>query len=616
MNNEQPQSQAITLNDSNQVSQVAYTYDQYGNITDKKEYDWGSGSAGSLLRENQTQYQYFTGSNNGVTLWILNRPSLLTVLNGSGTVYAVTHFSYDESPLTDDPGLPGHDSIFETGFTTRGNLTNPASCTNPPSCTTYINHGMTYGIAGNVVSSRDGNSNLTQFGYNDDGQNLYALPTSTTNALGQKTSARYDYGIGSPTDTYDLNGNHTHYTFGSTTGNLGLDRVVQVTYPNGGNAYASYPSAIAVVTQADLNTPGDMVSHAQNNLDGFGRTTSTMVFESGTQYTQTNTSYDALGRLATTTNPSRYSSNSGWDGNLKFVTTYAYDSLSRPTTVTTADGAIAQTSYAGNTTTIQDQAGHAKKYIYNGLQELAAVYEDPTHLNYATNYQYDPLGDLTLVSQGYCPSCEGRTFAYDAMGRLLSSTQPESGTITYGYDNAGNLTYRKDNRGIETSLCYDALNRAKQQTFSDGTPTKTYSYDGSGISNGIGQLTTASNANTTENYTSFDSLGHVKTSTQVTAGQTYGFAYVYNLREQLTSETYPSGRTLTTTYDAVNRASQLAGSLGGVQKNYVLQTNYAPQGAPSVYQYGNNLWRQNSYNSRLQVSQYVDMINNDPGSTL
>lgn len=61
--------------------------------------------------------------------------------------------------------------------------------------------------------------------------------------------------------------------------------------------------------------------------------------------------------------------------------------------------------------------------------------------------------------------------------------------------------------------------------------------------------------------------GRVKASNEVTAGQTYTFAYSYNLTGALTSETYPSGRVISAGYDAANRANTVAGVLSGQTTN-------------------------------------------------
>jgi hypothetical protein len=61
----------------------------------------------------------------------------------------------------------------------------------------------------------------------------------------------------------------------------------------------------------------------------------------------------------------------------------------------------------------------------------------------------------------------------------------------------------------------------------------------------------------------------VLASNQVTAGQTYNFAYAYNLAGGLKSETLPSGRVITNVYDGANRTNQVTGTLGTASTAYV-----------------------------------------------
>jgi YD repeat-containing protein len=103
-----------------------------------------------------------------------------------------------------------------------------------------------------------------------------------------------------------------------------------------------------------------------------------------------------------------------------------------------------------------------------------------------------------------------------------------SGTVSYTYDNAGNVLTRTDQRGIVTTYSgYDALNRPGTISYSDGTPTVTLGYDG--VWSAFGQLTSIANANSSTNLTAFDTWGRVTASTQQTGGQTYNFTYGYNL---------------------------------------------------------------------------------------
>ncbi len=135
-----------------------------------------------------------------------------------------------------------------------------------------------------------------------------------------------------------------------------------------------------------------------------------------------------------------------------------------------------------------------------------------------------------------------------------------------------------------------------------------------GIANSKGRLTQVANTYSTTYYTGFDSMGRVTNSIQQLAGYNYPFTYTYNLTGSLTSESYPSGRVVSTSYNGADRANAVSGILNATQTNYISNVKYAPQGAPALYSYGNNLWRTYNYNSRLQVSSLWDAFANVPSS--
>ena len=65
---------------------------------------------------------------------------------------------------------------------------------------------------------------------------------------------------------------------------------------------------------------------------------------------------------------------------------------------------------------------------------------------YTTLYNFDALGNLVQVTQQGGSSDQSkwrvRRFTYDSLSRLLTANNPESGLITYFYDNNGNLTQK------------------------------------------------------------------------------------------------------------------------------------------------------------------------------
>jgi YD repeat-containing protein len=102
---------------------------------------------------------------------------------------------------------------------------------------------------------------------------------------------------------------------------------------------------------------------------------------------------------------------------------------------------------------------------------------------------------------------------------------------------------------------------------------------------------------------SFDGLGRVTSSSQTIEYQgTWTFPqYQYNLADELTSMTMPTGRVVSTTYDNAGRAVTLQGALGGTT-TYASSIGYAPHGAITAMRFGNGLGESFSFNSRLQTT--------------
>jgi YD repeat-containing protein len=123
----------------------------------------------------------------------------------------------------------------------------------------------------------------------------------------------------------------------------------------------------------------------------------------------------------------------------------------------------------------------------DALGRLTQVVENPGGSpSYSTQYGYDPVDELTSVNQ----ASQTRTFAYDSLQRIMSATNPENGTVSYSlYDSNGNLKTRSDARNTTTSYTYDLLNRITAKSYSDGTPTVSYTYYDPSVTNGKGQLT-------------------------------------------------------------------------------------------------------------------------------
>ncbi len=326
-------------------------------------------------------------------------------------------------------------------------------------------------------------------------------------------------------------------------------------------------------------------------FDSFGRKIRTRLWETGSTFIATLKDYDALGRVAWTSNPYRPGSEAPQ------YTDYTYDALGRPRTVTTPDTAVAKTTYADNLTTTVDQAQKKRTATSDALGRVLSVVEDPGGLDLTTSYTYGVFDQLTGVAQG----SQTRTFTYDSLARLYQATNPESGTTTYAYFPGGELKTRTDAANSVTTYTYDLLNRVKTKVYSGGpaTPNVTYTYDDAAVEESKGRLTKTQTSASTSQILAYDQLGRVLQSSQTTGSRTYPFVYSYDRAGNLATEKYPSDRVVTVTYDLAARPTQVADATTA----FASSATYFSHGAVADFQLGNSLYEHASYNSRLQLDQ-------------
>jgi RHS repeat-associated protein len=445
---------------------------------------------------------------------------------------------------------------------------------------------------------------------------------------------QYSYSRGVATGVKDLNGVVT-----ITEYNDPYDRPTRITaaysLAEASKTEMSYPTAVANQTTVSKQLDSTRWLAYKTTYDGFGRPLTGNEAEDGNHALVANFTitsrriYDGLGRIIFATNAYRSSpaSTDGWTrtaydlaGRVIDVATFSGSPSTQPPDypATTGTGVTwtgsVQTSYASEVTTVTDQAGKQRRSVVDGIGRLVSIVEDPTGFGYQTNYSYDARGNLKTVSQGV----QTRTFSYDTLSRLTSATNPESGQVTYTYDLASNLKTRLDNRGITTTYNYDAINRVTSRTYSgdpENTPPVSYFYDGQTLPSGappafvrgssVGRVVAVTYGSGSSNgtYTGYDHLGRVNTSVQQTDGANHAFSYAYNLAGMIASETYPSNRQVTTSFDGAGRTSQIVGTLAGQNTTYASNFSYTAHDAPGVLKLGNNKWEHTSFSSRLEPTQ-------------
>ena len=249
----------------------------------------------------------------------------------------------------------------------------------------------------------------------------------------------------------------------------------------------------------------------------------------------------------------------------------------------------------------------------NAISQSNAVLTATRHLT--TTYTYDVLGDLLIASQGAMGPVGGqqlpgqqRTFGYDGLRRLTSSTTPEQGTIQNIFTTSSGLSCAddptricqiQDARNLIKTFTYDGINRVKTVAYSGTTPGQTYTYDNGGAAAfALQRLTKVAEGTTNSQTLTYDPLGRVTAVSNVIDASTYPVQYGYNPLNQVTSITYPSGRIISQGYDAIGRPSST--SSGGT--TYLAVSAYNADNQPLNTLFGNGVQGSFTYNDHLQLS--------------
>ena len=548
-----------------------------GNPYTVTDTDYGTGAPGGTLRTTTTLYEAFGTGNqcagNYCTANLLNLRQSVAI-TGSGNS-ATTNYYYDA----------------QGGI--KGSLTSIQRLLNGGYITTDT---MTYYSTGMLYTKADALGNTTTYVY--DSSNLY--PSTITNALNQTTTYNYDDDTGVLNSEKDPNGNTTSYQYDE------MNRITGANFPDGGSVGYSYndstPTPSVTVTQAITST--QQFSETEI-VDGLGRLIHTQLTSDpeGTDYVDT--SYDALGRKASVSNPYRSTSDPTYG-----VTYYNYDALNRLTSQVQPDGSGSTItySYSGNTTTVTDEAGKSRKSQVDGLSRLSNVWEDPSGVDYLTTYSYDCLSNLRSVVQN---GSHNRTFQYDSLSRLTQAVNPENGTLSYGYDNTGTLINKTDGRNITITYNRDGLHRLTSKNYSDSEPTLSYCYDNQqtacgtpSVSNGIGRRTGMKDASGTTSW-SYDTMGRPVNIASWVGNISTGTQYFYNLDGSLNWMYYPDSNDIDFAYSGAGRAITATYDNFGEAFNYAANVTYTASGLPTGYKNegltGNVVATvANSYNKRLQ----------------
>jgi RHS repeat-associated protein len=625
----------------------------YGRIVATRDYDYGVGRPGPLLRATNYSYKWQSNGNYLSAANLLNTPCLVTTYSGSASQQtsctppstvpanqvAQTIYGYDENN-------GGPQGPF-------GNQTSVSQWLNVTGA--YLTNKKVYNSQGMVTQSTDPLLNSTNFTYDSTGAFLSQIQFPTTSGVSHSEHFAIDPNTGLATSHTDQNGQITATRYDT------LSRAIQVNFPDGGQTTTCYTDTggptcaqrappYALITTRKMSTTQNETT--TELVDGLGRLTQTQLNSdpdcpSGDK---TDTTYDGLGRVYTVSNPYCTTSDSTYG-----LTTYTYDALGRTTQVAHPDGATILTNYTGRATQVQDEGNGTQPVTRisqtDGLGRLSSLCEvapgpfigangastssligssgapvacgqDIAGTGFLTTYQYDASNNLLQVNQSGIGS---RTFTYDSLSRLLTASNPESGAISYTYDANGNLLTKTapapnqtGTTTVTTTYQYDALNRLTKKSYSDGaTPATTFAYD-SGCDptyyhNQIGRLDVSSVPGWAS-CIGYDSMGRLADKDMYDPkSNLYYLDYTYDLLGDITSQTAGYG-SATYTYNTAGRPITVTSSYSDPNNPATvfsaahynafggLTSDTLGNGETETYSYVPKLTRLQSYTAKLNTA--------------
>lgn len=559
--------------------QVSYAYDANGNltsVTDPAGHAWTYGYAnGHLLttitdpRGHATTNTYDSAGrvttqvdrNNHTTTFAYGVPTaagsgVTTMTDARSLVTTYTYSDGDLTAVTRGVGTTAQ-ATWTYSYDTTTNAV--ASVTDPLNHTT----SYTYDSHGNRLTATDALNHTDTWTYNS-----FNEPLTHTDRTDVTTTYTYDAAGNPLTVSTPLNGSTTAtttYTYGDTTH---PGDVTAVTEPRGKTSHFTYDSYGQLTSSSnplgDTTTTNYTCTPAgagcRSNIGWVYSTVSPRGNVTGATASAFTTSYtrDDDGRVLTTTDPLGHTTTTAYDanGNVSSVTdannhqtSYTYDNNDERTVTTRPDLTTLTDAYDadGNRTSYTDGNNHTTSYTYDPLNRLSTVTDA---LSRTTSYGYDLAGNLTTVVN---PSNKTTTYGYDADNRRTSISYSDTTTpnVTYGYDNDGRRTSMSDGSG-NSSYTYDALGRLTSHTDGAGHVVG-YGYD---LDGNVTTLTYPNGKTVTRGFDDADQL------ISVTDWNSHTHNFSYDADGNLTSAAAPNGVTESTTLNNADQITATADTTG------------------------------------------------------
>ncbi len=409
----------------------------------------------------------------------------------------------------------------------------------------------TYSTNGLVLTSTDANNRTNRFTYDTNGfvvmkvdaagftnriaNNEVGWKLAETNALNQVSSVAYDLNgkvvravdpLGRVfTKTYDANGNVLTES----------DAKGQITR----HLYDLADQKTNVVDRAGFTNSFTYSSRGklESLIDAFGNTTTNF--------------YDNANRLVSVRDALANTVTNVFDANgnktemvdqlgRRWKTTY--DRLNRAVTQADPFGNRKQTSFdpAGRVSTITTPNGFPSTHAYDGRGRLTNWVDAES---FAWRYQYDGVGSITNIVDALNGNY---TMTYGPRNERLTERNQDNKLRTYVYDPLLRLQQQTDPNGTTRTLTYDSGGRVLAVTFNTGR-VNSFAYDDN---NNPEVLSRSGSGPPTLSQLRYDAMDRVVEYTDAFSKKV---KYTYDRLGRVDSTTYPGGKILTNSFDAISR---------------------------------------------------------------
>lgn len=572
-------------------NQTAYTYSVDGRVTAAAD---NTGTPLTIDYQPSVFQANVTGRNGGVTTTLYD-PALDVPLEVVAADNGVTTYTYDadRNLLSETDALDNTTSYTYDGNGNRTSVTDPMNRT-----TTYTYNGFgqvtsvtdpegritsyVYDPAGNLTSVTDATGAITQYGHDGFGNvtaiirpggmsttlsyDAYGNVLSSTDPVGVTTSFTYDL-VGNRLTRTDANDATTTYAYDN------VNRLLQITDPEGRVTSFTYDANGNRRTVTDANGNTTTIDYNERKkpirmTDPLGKVTTYEYTFGGCSSCGTNGGE----LLASVTDSNGH------------TTSYEYDLLGRRTRVVDPLGHATSFTYdaVGNLFSKTDANGRVTVFAYDPLRRITAQ-TDP--LSGVASFGYTPAGWLDNVVD---PGGIVTSYASDNTGRVTQVASPDVGTTSHAYNPDGTLALKTDANGTAVTYSYDNAARLTGISFPVPSENISFSYDSPSVSYGKGRLTEMSDPSGTATYR-YSASGRLAQEERIILGRTYTTSYAYDNVGNVTSITYPSGRVVSYTYDALNRAVSASWQKGSTTQPLASGIAYDNVGNLAAMTLGNGL---------------------------